>query len=205
MAITNDEALVRALKEPLKQAVDYVVQKIWNENREQIEQIIYRANTPQDYQRTEEFKNAWSTLATAKTGIGGATVEGSFYYAPNEMPTATPPSASNNYMGQHYGVGDTASSTNGDTHFRANGKMRSKAERAGGEWGDSRAYLAEIIYQGLAGPAFGDGYWRKKRDAFEALLKYIGKQRMKQWFEEGMTYAGLDYKRHGGALQVEYE
>lgn len=174
----NNTELTRMLKDPLRVAVDYVVQKIWNENREQIEQIIYRANTPQNYQRTEEFKNAWNTLSTSKTGPSGATVEGNFFYAPNEMQVANPPSEENNYMGQHYGTGK--------------------------DFGDSRAYLADIIYQGLAGPAYGDGYWRRKRDAFGALLKYIGKARMKKWFEEGMSVAGLDYKRHGKALEVEY-
>lgn len=176
----NNAELTTLLKDPLKIAVNYMVQKIWNENRELIEQMIYRANWTTDYQRTEEFKNAWETLSTSKTGPSGATVEGNFFYAPNLMGTSNPPSTENNYIGQHHGID------------------------ADGQWGDSRAYLADIIYQGLAGPAYGDGYWRQKRDVFSALLKYMGKARMKQWFEEGMAQAGLDYKRHNTALRIEY-
>lgn len=156
----NDTELERLLREPLKEAVDYVVQKIWNENREIIEQIIYRSEAPEYYQRTGEFKNAWETLTTVKTGDGN-TVEGNFFYAPNLM-SATPADDAPNHMGQHYGVGDTSGSTNGNNNFRANGQMRSKAERSGGQYGDSREYLADIIYQGLAGDIYGKGAWTKK-------------------------------------------
>lgn len=66
-------------------------------------------------------------------------------------------------------------------------------------------YLAEIIYQGIAGDIFGEGFWTQPRDAFEALLKAIGKQKMKRYISEGLHIAGLDFTQHSTALQVDYE
>lgn len=172
----NNAELTTLLKDPLKIAVNYVVDKIEYENRIQINLILYGRSAPENYERTYEFERAWDT-AVHSTSAVGHTVEGQFFYSPSDM-SSTPPNEENNYMGQHHGVDDS--------------------------WGDSRAYLADIIYQGLAGPAYGDGYWRQKRDVFSALLKYIGKARMKQWFEEGMAQSGLDYKRHNTTLVVEY-
>ena len=39
--ITNDAQLQAAIIADMKNVVDYVVQKIWNDNRELIRQIIY--------------------------------------------------------------------------------------------------------------------------------------------------------------------
>lgn len=64
---------------------------------------------------------------------------------------------------------------------------------------DVREYLAEIIYEGLSGPLFGDGPWREKRNAWEELLKVVGKQKMNQWIREGFRNRGINitqiYKR----------
>ena len=197
----NDTELERLLREPLKEAVDYVVQKIIDTNEAEISKIVYAAYDPINYERTGEFQRAWDTIVTTKTGDSGATVEGSFFYAPggNRM-SSQPPSPANGNMGIHHGI-----STRGTGKFRSNGQMASQKERSEGQWGDSREYLADIIYQGLAGDIYGNGAWTKKRDAFDALVKYIGKQRMKQWFETGMEKAGLSYVRHVAGIQVSYE
>lgn len=64
---------------------------------------------------------------------------------------------------------------------------------------DVRPYLAEIIYQGLSGHLFGQGYWTQKRDAWAVLEKRIGAAQLKKWMKEGFEYAGLNVKSHGMA------
>ena len=62
--------------------------------------------------------------------------------------------------------------------------------------GETVRNLAEIVYEGLAGPIFGQGPWTQKRDAWHALLKKVGSRQMKSWFTEGLKKAGLSFKSH---------
>ena len=74
----NDAQLEALFMPLLRNAADYIVQKIWNENRELIRKIIYDAYHPEQYQRTGEFKEAWDTsIKTLRN-----TVEGQFNYDP---------------------------------------------------------------------------------------------------------------------------
>lgn len=181
MAIRNEVELQSIFIPKLKDAVDYVVQKIWNENRSLIEQLVYEAqgqgyynsasaytvnpSIDKEYKRTGEFKEAWDT--NVKTM--GKYVEGEFKYDPRKM-TVNPA------LGQH------ASVVTGDS---------------------STAYLADIIYQGLAGYIFGKGYWTKKRNAWSALDKWLTNTQFRKIFEEGMTYAGIPWKGNKGPVKVE--
>ena len=56
---------------------------------------------------------------------------------------------------------------------------------------DIRPYLAEIIYDGLAGHIFGTGFWTGKRDAWERLVKIVGGSKMRTWINRGAKKAGL--------------
>ena len=72
-------------------------------------------------------------------------------------------------------------------------------------------YLADIVYQGLAGdftgdykyakqnPKFKNQEWTKKRDAWNQLEKALGSRLLKQWMKEGFALAGLNVKAHGKA------
>lgn len=62
-----------------------------------------------------------------------------------------------------------------------------------GNLDDIRPYLAEIIYEGLAGSILGNGFWREKRDAWSALLKIADEKgsKMKTWINRGAKKAGL--------------
>lgn len=57
---------------------------------------------------------------------------------------------------------------------------------------DVRPYLADIIYGGLSGDLFGDGYWRRARDAWSELLHIMGKRNLSMWFKECCQRVGLD-------------
>ena len=65
----------------LKRVVDYVVQKIWNENRELVRKIVYDSYEPVEYDRTGQFKEAWDTEAH----ITGDTATGEFKFDPDKL------------------------------------------------------------------------------------------------------------------------
>ena len=175
----NNQELENMLMPALEKAIDYVVQKIWNDNRELIRQIVYEAYQPKTYTRTGEFQNAWDT----ETKRSDNKVSGTFKYSPDKMSVD---------VGVHSSV-------------------------YGGD--DYREYLAETIYQGLAGdfgygentgnkrhaktnPLFSGEAWAKKRDVWTALNKKIGIRKIQQYFEEGMRRNGLNFNRHVAAIKV---
>lgn len=156
----NDHELRRTLKTPLIAAVDYVMQKMWKENRDIIRKVVYDAGLPGEYERTDEFRNAWNYEwhGSPKTD---AFVEYEFFY-----------------------------------DWALLNVNRQKAQHGSPEWlknyQDVRPYLADIIYGGLSGDLFGDGYWRRARDAWSELLHQIGKRNLSNWFKEGCQQVGLD-------------
>lgn len=56
-------------------------------------------------------------------------------------------------------------------------------------------YLAEIVYQGLAGKIYGEGAWTQARDAWQALLDACSEDAIKEWFYQGCRQAGLPLER----------
>lgn len=56
-------------------------------------------------------------------------------------------------------------------------------------------YLAEIVYQGLAGKIYGEGVWTQARDAWQALLDTCSEDAIKEWFYQGCRQAGLPIER----------
>lgn len=76
----------------------------------------------------------------------------------------------------------------------------------------SRMYLAEIIYEGLAGdftgkykyarqnPSFKGEDWTKKRNAWKTLVSWLGRDNLLKIFEDGMKSVGMEYHKHNVAL-----
>lgn len=56
---------------------------------------------------------------------------------------------------------------------------------------DYRPYMANIIYEGLSGALFGDGYWRNKRDAWAPLIEEMDNGKLTEWFKDGMKLQGI--------------
>ena len=67
--------------------------------------------------------------------------------------------------------------------------------------GDPSAdYLADIIYYGLSGDAWN---WNdRKRDAWGALNKVVGRRKMKKYIEEGFRFYGVQYESHNKAIHL---
>lgn len=174
----NDRELMALIIPQLEKVVEYMVEQIWKENQDIVEQIVYGAYSPVDYNRTGEFKEAWDTKTSSDTYTGKAT--GEFKYAPEKMSVGASPT-------------DYGSSTYGQHASAVSGV-------------DSRRYLADIIYQGLSVPAFGhgtiEGAWHDKRNAWKELQKRIGITKIRQYFEEGMRRNGLSFRRRKGGIGV---
>ena len=68
----------------------------------------------------------------------------------------------------------------------------------GSEWAgyqsDVRNALAEIIYDGLSGDLFGDGYWTNKRDAWTPLIKRID-EHFDEWVIATFNKHGFECRR----------
>lgn len=163
MAIKSEQELKRLILLQLEKATDYVVQKIWNENRALINDLIYNKDKPEVYERTGEFRQAWRTETNAS--ISGSKVSGKFAYDPSMITTIDAP--------QHQSVVN---------------------------YEPIQTHLADIIYQGMAGKIFGEGFWTEKRNAYKELNKWLTNTKFRQLFEEGMTMAGLPWKRSTGAV-----
>lgn len=172
----NDKEVLAMLHSPIAKAINYVIDKIYDENIGAIHDIVYMAYSPEEYERTGDFYRAWGA-GTTKV-VNERTVEGEFKYKPDKMSIGSTDPNSSSYA-QHIGVA---------------GEYRGE---------DARPYLADIIYNGIKnGSAFGYGVWSKKRDAWEELNKRIGRRKMKQWMKEGLEAAGLKVQMHNKAIEV---
>ena len=173
--ITNDAQLQAAIIADMKNVVDYVVQKIWNDNRELIRQIIYEGYQPEVYERTGEFKEAWDTDVKTLHNY----VQGEFKYDPRLLIV-------NEDNGQHSSLVDGTPMTEYLAEVIYDG-------------------LSGAIYEpGYAknSSRFKGQPWANKRDVWSALLKWFNKTKLRQLFEEGMRHQGVNFIRHNVAIKV---
>ena len=99
--ITSESALKKELLLLLTKIADYAAQKVWNENRAQIEQTVYQSYVPKDYNRTGEFKEAWDTAAYND----GNKATGKMFYTPGQMRIGSTDPDSVDF-GQHVSITD---------------------------------------------------------------------------------------------------
>ena len=175
---SNDDEVLAMIMPDLKKAVDYVAQKIWNDNRELVRVIVYESYQPEKYKRTNEFREAWETDTKLKNNVAS----GEFRYAPNEMTIGV--------NGQHTSINP-----------KEERDVRPYLAEIIYEG------LSGAIYQkGYARDNGFSGAWTRKRDVWKALNKKIGKRKIEQYFEEGMNMAGIKYVKHRASIQrTEYD
>ena len=170
----SEQELRNLLRSPIQKAINYVLDKIYDENIAVVHDVVYMAYSPEDYNRTGDLYRAWSTESKSTSSAA----QGEFKYDYSKMSIGSTDPQSSNFA-QHIGVG-------GDFYGQ-----------------DARPYLAELIYQGATGSLFGDGAFRKQRDAWAELNKRIGRRKIKQWMKEGMEAAGLTVQMHNAPLYDE--
>ena len=173
--ITNNNALQAAVVADLKNVVDYVVQKLWEENRDLVQKIVYDGYQPEEYERTNEFKEAWNT--DVKT-LHNA-VQGEFKYDSRLLTVDTD-------NGQHSSLVDGTPMTEYLAEVIYDG-------------------LSGAIYEpGYAknSSRFKGQPWANKRDVWSALLKWFNKTKLRRLFEEGMRQQGVNFIKHNVAINV---
>ena len=173
--ITNNNALQAAVVADLKNVVDYVVQKLWEENRDLVQKIVYDGYQPEEYERTNEFKEAWNTEVKTLNNF----VQGEFKYDSRLLTVDTD-------NGQHSSLVDGTPMTEYLAEVIYDG-------------------LSGAIYEpGYAknSSRFKGQPWANKRDVWSALLKWFNKTKLRQLFEEGMRKEGLDFIKHNVAINV---
>lgn len=173
--ITNNNALQAAVVADLKNVVDYVVQKLWEENRDLVQKIVYDGYQPEEYERTNEFKEAWNTDVKTLNNF----VQGEFKYDSRLLTVDTD-------NGQHSSLVDGTPMTEYLAEVIYDG-------------------LSGAIYEpGYAknSSRFKGQPWANKRDVWSALLKWFNKTKLRQLFEEGMRKEGLDFIKHNVAINV---
>lgn len=74
---TSESQLAAQLIGPLQQATQYVVDKILEENQEQVQNVVYDAYSPTIYERTYELLDSWKGEATQN---GNNHIQGKFEY-----------------------------------------------------------------------------------------------------------------------------
>lgn len=166
----NDRELANLLLPSLKKVARYIAEKIQEENKVLVQQIVYDAYKPSTYNRSGEFKEAWSV--STEENYARNNVSATFEYDPSKLTTGSINPEDSDF-GQHISATSGREMTDG---------------------------LAEVIYQGLAGPAFGagpqTGAWARKRDAWNRLLKVVGKRKINDWFIAGCNMYGLNVRKH---------
>lgn len=164
----NDKELASYLTIPFYKVVDYIMYKIGQENKDLIQQFVYDVGKPNWYDRTNQFRDkAWQNRNSTQKHHGNL-VEKEFYYDWEKL------------------VVDREKAQHGSPPYIEN-------------YQDIRPYLADIIYQGQGkgkGMLFGDGYWRKARDAWKHLVEAVGKKKVHKWIKEAFDMYGLDYERY---------
>lgn len=183
--IRSEQELGNIIYDAMKNAVEYTMVKLFQENEDLIQKYVYNAFDPEWYPRTGEFLDAWNykvkkTSDHHNVSSASGRVRGEFYYDPGVMHY-------NPSQAQH------GTPTRDQLYYRQpSPETWAEVEK---RWGDAREYLADILYEGKSGPLFGDGAWRKKRDAWTPLIGKLDRGRIFTWFEEGMAQQKLKIYR----------
>ena len=164
----RDNAQVISMIMPdLKKVVKYMVDTMLTENRLLIEDMVYRAYDPEEYERTGQFKEAWTTDAH----VTGDTATGELKYDPDKL---------SSYDNHHASIIDGQPMDDYLAAVIYEG-MSGAIYHSGYAKYNSR-------FKGQA--------WAKSRNVWKALLDYFGEQRFRRYFEKAMSHYGIKYKRN---------
>lgn len=160
----------------VREAVDLLVQKIWNENRELVRKLVYDAYNPSTYNRTGEFKEAWDTDSTVNILSGKA--QASFFYAPDKMSVEP---------GIH-------SSIYGDDDYREY-LAETIYQGLSGDFGYGEN--TGVKRHAKTNPLFSGEPWARRRDVWAQLEKQVGRSKLKAWMKECFEKVGLPVRAYG--------
>lgn len=58
--INNQQQLINAMKIAINHSIDYIMKQIYEENKQLIQELVYNAYSPKDYNRTYELRDNWN-------------------------------------------------------------------------------------------------------------------------------------------------
>lgn len=167
----NDSQLLAMIMPDFKKVVKYMVDTMLAENRLLIEDMVYRAYDPEEYERTGQFKEAWTTDSHVTSNVA----TGELKYDPDKLTS----------FGNHH-----ASIIDGqpmDEYLAAviyEGMSGAIYHQGYAKYSDQ--------FKGQA--------WAKSRNVWNALLNYFGEQRFRRYFEKAMSHYGINYKRQASKI-----
>ena len=166
MNFQNTIEMENIFGEIARNALDYVTSKMVDEIQNEIDAKNIGTGMGKVYKPTGEFREAWFQDYARRHGD---TIEGGIFYDGGYLSLANDPSDSypNNFV---HGSGYTLLNP----------------------WyiSDVRNALPEIIFEGLAGDIFGEGFWTSSRDAWKPFLSRTEKSFAK-WLREGFELQGI--------------
>lgn len=174
--IRNDTQLKAIFIPKIREAVDLLVQKIWNENRELVRKLVYDVYNPSTYDRTGEFKEAWDTDSTVNILSGKA--QASFFYAPDKMSV-------------EHGI---HSSIYGDDDYREY-LAETIYQGLSGDFGYGEN--TGVKRYAKNNPLFSGEPWARRRDVWVQLEKQVGRSKLKSWMKECFEKVGLPVQAYG--------
>lgn len=175
----NDNELWMMLIAPIQRAIDGIVKQMLLKNSELIQQIVYDVYDPIEYERTGQFKEAWS-MDDAKR-LRTDYVEGGMYYDSRLLDV-------NPDMGQHASVIDGQPMTEylADVIYQG----------LSGTFGRGRARYA-------SGSSYFKGQaWTKKRDVWTKLMNSYKAAEFKKLFKEELEKNGCAVKTYGTQIKI---
>lgn len=170
--VIKDKELHKWLIGELRKISNAIVRDIMDLNEKKIQKVVYDSYSPSIYDRSYEFLNAWSKDKAKQNSPNS--VQCTMYYDGDKMSIGWPST---------------------DPELPGYGKHASAIDNF-----DAREYLADIIYQGLAGPAFGvgpshSGEWAEKRDAWKALEDALDDGQFDKIVQRHLRKAGFNFKK----------
>ena len=96
----SEQELRNLLRSPIQKAINYVLDKIYDENIAVVHDVVYMAYSPEDYNRTGDLYRAWSTESKSTSSAA----QGEFKYDYSKMSIGSTDPQSSNFA-QHIGVG----------------------------------------------------------------------------------------------------
>ena len=72
----SEQELRNLLRSPIQKAINYVLDKIYDENISVVHDVVYMAYSPEDYNRTGDLYRAWSTESKSTSSAA----QGEFKY-----------------------------------------------------------------------------------------------------------------------------
>ena len=166
----NDEQVKQMYSAALIEAVRFMVEKIYEENREIVERVVYQAGGAGTYHRTFDLKRAWRREAYG----GGGTATGKFSYDPGKMnfhPSGVP------------GYGGVKGQLIEIVYHGLAGNF---------------GYPPVGPAHASADPRFSGKHWAQSRDAWIELINSLGSGKIDQYMEQGFRHAGLNVIKNSG-------